>query len=77
MGGLRAGEGATHAWVQAWVNNRWMALDPTHDCLAEGAYIALARGCDFEDAALERGIFLGSARQFVQSSAVVEIVEER
>lgn len=52
IAGLMAGEGATHAWVQAWVNNRWMALDPTHDCLAEGAYIALARGCDFEDAAL-------------------------
>ena len=49
VAGLMAGEGATHAWVQAWVNNRWMALDPTHDCLAEGAYIALARGCDFED----------------------------
>ena len=47
------------------------------DCLAEGAYIALARGCDFEDAALERGIFLGSAQQFVQSSAVVEFDEER
>lgn len=75
VAGLMAGEGATHAWVQAWVNNRWMALDPTHDCLAQGAYIALARGCDFEDAALERGIFLGSARQSVQSSAVVEVVE--
>lgn len=75
VAGLMAGEGATHAWVQAWVNNGWMALDPTHDCLAQGAYIALARGCDFEDAALERGIFLGNALQSVQSSAVVEVVE--
>ena len=75
VAGLVHGTGATHAWVHAWVKNRWLALDPTHDCLAHGAYVALARGCDFQDAALERGVFLGSASQTIKTQAVVEPIE--
>lgn len=75
VAGLVQGTGATHAWVQAWVKNRWLAFDPTHDCLAQGAYVALARGCDFQDAALERGIFRGSASQTIKTKAVVEPIE--
>ena len=70
--GLMQGTGVTHAWVQAWAGGRWLGLDPTHDVPAEGAYIVLARGCDFADAALERGVFLGQARQTIQTTAVVE-----
>ncbi len=70
--GLVAGEGPTHAWVQAWCGSRWLSLDPTHDAPAQGAYVTLARGCDFADAALERGIFLGSARQTIETSAEVK-----
>ena len=75
VAGLVHGTGATHAWVHAWVKNRWLALDPTHDCPAHEAYVALARGCDFQDAALERGVFLGGASQTIKTQAGVEPIE--
>ena len=48
-----------------------LALDPTHDVEACGAYVVLARGCDFADAALERGIFRGRASQSIVTRAEV------
>lgn len=48
-----------------------LALDPTHDVEACGAYMVLARGCDFADAALERGIFRGRASQSIVTRAEV------
>ena len=75
VAGLVQGTGVTHAWVQAWVDERWIGLDPTHDCLAQGAYVAIARGCDFEEAALERGVFLGCASQRIQTTAAVHPIE--
>lgn len=75
VAGLVQGTGATHAWVQAWTGSKWLALDPTHNCLAQGAYVMLARGCDFEEAALERGIFLGRALQNMHTTAVVQPID--
>lgn len=75
VAGLVQGTGQTHAWVHAWIGGRWIAMDPTHDRLAEAGYVVLARGCDFEDAALERGIFLGSARQSIRTTAHVEAID--
>lgn len=80
--GLVEGVGATHAWVEAWVpsdsgdsrgcgTHQVLALDPTHDVEACGAYVVLARGCDFADAALERGIFRGRASQSIVTRAEV------
>ena len=79
--GLVEGVGATHAWVEAWVPSdsrdsrgrgaQVLALDPTHDVEACGAYVVLARGCDFADAALERGIFRGRASQSIVTRAEV------
>lgn len=71
--GLLRGTGATHAWVRAWVENRWISVDPTHNCMVDGNYLTIARGCDFSDAALERGIFLGAARQSVRTRALLEV----
>lgn len=48
-----------------------LTLDPTHDVEACGAYVVLARGCDFADAALERGIFRGRASQSIVTRAEV------
>lgn len=80
--GLVEGVGATHAWVEAWVPSdsrdsrgcaahQMLALDPTHNAEACGAYVVLARGCDFADAALERGIFRGRASQSIVTRAEV------
>lgn len=68
--GLLQGEGATHAWVQAWSGSRWIGVDPTNGCTAERC-IELARGRDADDAALERGVFCGCAEQRVTASASV------
>lgn len=75
VAGLVRGTGATHAWVHAWIDERWVGLDPTHDCPAEGPYVVLARGCDFKEAALDQGIFWGTARQVVRTQALVEPFE--
>ena len=68
--GLLQGEGATHAWVQAWSGTRWIAVDPTNNCSAERC-IEIARGRDAVDAALERGVFCGFAEQKLSVSACV------
>lgn len=73
--GLVQGTGATHAWVQAWTEGRWLSIDPTHACLVDERYLTLARGCDFAEAALERGLFLGSATQTMRTSAKLEPME--
>ena len=71
VAGLMQGTGATHAWVRAWADGRWISVDPTHDREADHHYITLARGCDFADAALERGVFRGAAQQTILTEAEV------
>lgn len=62
--GLMGGEGATHAWVEFFDGRTWWGQDPTNDCVAGDTYIVLARGRDFSDCPMERGIFFGGAMQF-------------
>ncbi|MGN1209235.1 MAG: transglutaminase domain-containing protein, partial [Duodenibacillus sp.] len=69
VAGLARGTGVTHAWVRACIEGRWTEFDPTHDRLADQDYLTLARGCDFSEAALERGVFLGSAQQRIRTQA--------
>lgn len=71
VAGLMQGTGATHAWVRAFADGRWIEVDPTHDRAADETYLTLARGCDFADAALERGVFCGAARQTILTEAEV------
>lgn len=68
--GLLQGEGATHAWVQAWSGSRWIGVDPTNGCSADRC-IEIAHGRDADDAALERGVFCGWAEQQLSVSASV------
>jgi len=59
VAGLASDYGETHAWVEAWTENRYCAVDPTRDKLIDEGYIALSRGRDFVDCSIERGVFKG------------------
>jgi transglutaminase-like putative cysteine protease len=65
VAGVTAGEGESHAWVEAWIDNAWLGFDPTHDCLVpmDAPYIAFAVGRDFSDCPLNTGSFIGNAQQ--------------
>lgn len=65
--GLPVGEGATHAWAEIWQDGHWLGYDPTRNRLADEQYITLARGRDFGDCPIERGVFQGTAKQTQQA----------
>jgi len=61
--GLR-GEGATHAWVEAWIpGSGWTGIDPTNNIWVTNTHIKLAVGKDFTDCSPVKGTFKGLARQ--------------
>jgi transglutaminase-like putative cysteine protease len=71
VAGVTQGEGQSHAWVEAWINDSWIGLDPTHDCLVptNAPYIAFAVGRDFSDCPLNTGSFVGNAQQSMSIQA--------
>lgn len=63
VSGLVVGEGTTHAWVQAYVGDRWRGYDPTRNALVDETYLPLAIGRDWSDCPVERGSFWGLVDQ--------------
>lgn len=72
VAGLLPGEGESHAWIEVYDRGCWVALDPTHNRLAEEGYIHFSAGRDSGDCPINRGLFLGQARQFQKIHASVE-----
>lgn len=61
--GMR-GEGATHAWVEAWLPGYgWAGIDPTNNVWVTNNHIKLAVGRNFTDCSPVKGAFKGPARQ--------------
>jgi len=61
--GMR-GEGATHAWVEAYVPSYgWLGIDPTNNVVVTQHHVKLAVGRDFTDCSPVKGIFKGPAIQ--------------
>jgi transglutaminase-like putative cysteine protease len=61
--GMR-GEGATHAWVEAFIPGYgWAGIDPTNDVWVSNHHVKLAVGRDFSDCSPVKGTFKGPARQ--------------
>ncbi|MBL7742160.1 MAG: transglutaminase family protein [Chitinophagaceae bacterium] len=61
--GMR-GEGATHAWVEAWIPGRgWTGIDPTNNVWVTDNHVKLAVGRNFNDCSPIKGTFKGPARQ--------------
>jgi transglutaminase-like putative cysteine protease len=58
------GEGATHAWVEAWIpQHGWAGIDPTNNVWVTNTHIPLAVGRNFSDCSPVRGTFKGPAHQ--------------
>jgi len=61
--GMR-GEGATHAWVDAYIPGYgWAGIDPTNNVWVTNNHIKLAVGRHFNDCSPIRGTFKGPAKQ--------------
>ncbi|MBX2924603.1 MAG: transglutaminase family protein [Chitinophagaceae bacterium] len=61
--GMR-GEGATHAWVDAWIPGYgWAGIDPTNNIWVTNNHIKLSVGRHFKDCTPIKGAFRGPARQ--------------
>jgi transglutaminase-like putative cysteine protease len=61
--GMR-GEGATHAWVEAWIPQfGWAGIDPTNNVWVTNTHVKLAVGRNFTDCSPVKGSFKGPARQ--------------
>ena len=57
--GMR-GEGATHAWVEAFIPSLgWIGLDPTNNLIVNDLHVRLAVGRNFSDCSPVRGTYKG------------------
>jgi len=58
----RSAEGATHAWVEAYLPEiGWTGFDPTNNTLAGETHVRTAVGRDYADVPPTRGVFKGDA----------------
>lgn len=58
----RAGDNATHAWVEAWLPHvGWVGFDPTNNSVADHRHIAVAIGRDYHEVPPTRGVYKGGA----------------
>lgn len=57
--GLIVGEGASHAWVEIQIGDRWYGLDPTNDQIVKEEHIRIGMGRDANDCQINRGIMHG------------------
>jgi transglutaminase-like putative cysteine protease len=59
---VRSTEGATHAWVEAYLPGiGWVGFDPTNNILAGENHVRTAVGRDYADVPPTRGVFKGEA----------------
>jgi transglutaminase-like putative cysteine protease len=56
----RSADGATHAWVEAWLPRLgWIGFDPTNNLIVGERHIRVAVGRDYADVPPTRGVFKG------------------
>jgi len=72
VAGMMLGEGASHAWVEAYVDEHWLGLDPTNNKLVDEGYIKLSHGRDYRDCVIDKGRFTGNCRQRQFVSVIVK-----
>jgi transglutaminase-like putative cysteine protease len=68
--GSEGGDSASHAWVDAWVEDAqgWLGIDVTHLGPAGRNHCRLAVGRDYLDAAPVRGVRRGGGREVMEVS---------
>jgi transglutaminase-like putative cysteine protease len=58
----RSVDGATHAWLQAWLPQvGWIGFDPTNNLLQGERHIEVAVGREYSDVPPTRGVYKGNA----------------
>jgi transglutaminase-like putative cysteine protease len=58
----RSVDGATHAWIQAWLPGLgWVGFDPTNNILQGERHIEVAIGREYPDVPPTRGVYKGNA----------------
>jgi len=68
----RSSDGATHAWVEAWLPGAgWVGFDPTNNLIASDRHIRTAIGRDYADVPPTRGVFKGEASTKLTVSVAV------
>lgn len=70
--GMMMGEGLSHAWVEIYDGDGWIALDPTNNLIVDDEHIKISNGRDYKDCTINQGVFIGTARQFQEASVFVE-----
>jgi transglutaminase-like putative cysteine protease len=69
------GHAASHAWVDAWVEDAdftgWVSIDVTHARLMTDGYCRLAIGRDYESAAPVRGMRRGGGDEVMRVEAQI------
>ena len=64
QGDERSVDGASHAWVEAWLPTLgWVGIDPTNKTLAMDRHIRVAIGRDYHDVPPTRGVLQGQCPQ--------------
>ena len=67
------GEGATHAWVEAFIPDfGWLGIDPTNNSLVGERHVRLAVGRGFSDCTPVKGTYKGSGQHTLEVSVVIE-----
>lgn len=67
------GEGATHAWVEAYIPNYgWIGLDPTNNCVVNDRHVRLALGRNFTDCTPVKGTYKGPSEHSLEVAVTIE-----
>jgi len=73
----RSPEGATHAWVEAFLPPLgWTAFDPTNNLVGGGRHIRVAIGRDYADVPPTRGVYRGEAKSELKVGVQVTTVDK-
>jgi transglutaminase-like putative cysteine protease len=74
----RVRQDAAHAWAEAWVEDLgWVAFDPANGICADDAYIRVAAGLDYRDAAPFAGTRRGGSSEELSVDVQVREVGAR
>ena len=54
----------SHAWIEFYSPTYgWCGYDPTHSCIPDERHVIIAHGRDYNDAAPNRGVYVGNATE--------------
>lgn len=66
------GEGATHAWVEAYIPSYgWLGVDPTNNCTVGDFHVRLAVGRNFDDCSPVKGTYRGKSEHSLEVTVSV------